>query len=133
MGWSIGVINGRDVGYGVPATCDHPGCAENIDRGISFVCGEAPAGGEYGCGLFFCATHRTPVYFGEGEEDSPDADDDAFAGVCTRCAAREAPFDPTPDVAEWVEWKLTDSSWERWRQENPAGVNRLRAQLEAAV
>ncbi len=44
MGWSLGHDNrwgkfGRDIGYGVPAICDHPGCNAEIDRGLSYVCG----------------------------------------------------------------------------------------------
>ena len=34
--------SGRDQGYGVPAKCDHPGCDEDIDRGIAFACGDDP-------------------------------------------------------------------------------------------
>jgi hypothetical protein len=29
------------------------------------------------------------------------------------------PFTPKPDTAEWVRHKLTDASWQRWRDENP--------------
>ena len=38
MGWSIGYDNtwNRDIGYGVPATCDHLGCAAEIDRSDQF-------------------------------------------------------------------------------------------------
>jgi hypothetical protein len=52
MGWSIGFDTtwNRDIGYGVPAICDRPGCGEAIDRGLSFVCGGEPYGGEKGCG-----------------------------------------------------------------------------------
>ena len=59
MGWSIGYDTnwGRDIGYGVPATCDHPECNEKIDRGLSFICGAEPYGGKKGCGLYFCHAH----------------------------------------------------------------------------
>lgn len=119
MGWSIGYDPNwkRDIGYGVPATCDHPGCGEKIDRGLSYVCGGHVYGGEDGCGLFFCERH---LYLG------------ARSFVCERCltdpeAELAGPFEPTPDVPEWIAWKLTDESWERWRQENPAEVDRMRA------
>jgi len=52
MGWSIGFDSrwNRDIGYGVPAYCDHPKCNEEIDRGLAYVCcGEQPYGGEHGC------------------------------------------------------------------------------------
>lgn len=41
MGWSIGFDSNwnRDIGYGVPAFCDHPGCTAEIDRGLAYVCG----------------------------------------------------------------------------------------------
>lgn len=54
MGWSIGYDSKwkRDIGYGVPAWCDHPGCIEEIYRGLSHVCGGEPYGGERGCGLY---------------------------------------------------------------------------------
>jgi len=47
MGWSIGFDSSwnRDIGYGVPAYCDHPKCSKKIDRGLSYVCGGEPYGG----------------------------------------------------------------------------------------
>jgi len=117
MGWSLGYDSehGRDIGYGVPAWCDHPECDERINRGLYFVCGSEPYGGDGGCGLFFCDSHR---HFGNEAE------------VCERCLKGELPFDPSPDHPEWIEWKLTDASWQEWRAENPAEVERLRAMLE---
>lgn len=111
MGWSIGEFNGRDIGYGVPATCDYPGCGAEIDRGLSYVCGGEPYGGEHGCGLFFCGKHREPVVSRRHVKY-----------VCQRCAKGEVPFNPTPDVPEWVRHKLTDESWAQWRAENPEWV-----------
>ena len=39
MGWSIGYDDNwkRDIGYGVPAVCDHPGCNEKIDRYLNII------------------------------------------------------------------------------------------------
>lgn len=114
MGWSLGYDSNwnRDVGYGVPATCDHPGCGKRIDRGLSYVCGGHPYGGESGCGLFFCGDHLR--YAGSDGQQ-----------VCERCETGldvVDPFDPTPDHADWVNHKLTDESWALWRAENPAAV-----------
>ena len=112
MGWSIGYDDNwkRDIGYGVPAYCDQPYCHEKIDRGLSYVCGGEPYGGEYGCGLYFCEQHRF----------------DGLAGVqCERCAESEETFQPKPDHPEWTKFKLTDESWQQWRDENPAGVQDL--------
>lgn len=107
MGWSVGFDSNwnRDVGYGVPATCDYPECGEAIDRGLGYVCGGEPYGGEDGCGLYFCGEH--------------------LARLCERCAAGEPPFEPTPDTAEWAHWKLTDESWDEWRRQNPDQIEAL--------
>lgn len=108
MGWSIGYDSSwnRDIGYGVPATCDHPGCGAKIDRGLSHVCGKEPYGGDFGCGLYFCSSH---LY--------------THRQLCEHCVAgRDAIFDATPDVPEWIEHKLTDESWAKWREENPEWV-----------
>lgn len=121
MGWSIGFDSNwnRDVGYGVPATCDHPGCGKAVDRGLGYVCGGDVYGGEHGCGLFFCGDHLAP----SGGEDGD------WAMVCERCRAGEdaEPFEPTPDTSEWVHWKLTDESWGEWRSDNPDAVAAMRA------
>jgi hypothetical protein len=115
MGWAIAYDTHwkRDVGYGVPATCDHPDCAESIERGLSSVCGAAPFGGESGCGLFFCSQHH-------------DCDQ-----RCERCEMEQPPFKPSPDVEEWIYHKLTDESWSTWRAENPDEVRSLSDFLNA--
>lgn len=58
MSWAVGYNEHwqRDIGYGVPSICDHPGCDKEIDRGFDFVCGLPPYG-ENGCGLYFCNKH----------------------------------------------------------------------------
>lgn len=106
MGWSIGYdVNWkRDVGYGVPAYCDHPDCNEVIDRGLVFVCsGEEPYGGENGCGLYFCEDHKK--YGKEGDQ-------------CQRCALKKDPYVPKQDHPDWIKHKMTDPSWAKWREEN---------------
>jgi hypothetical protein len=54
MGWAVGYDENwkRYIGYGVPAYCDHPKCNKEIDRGLSYVCGGEPYGGNDGCGLY---------------------------------------------------------------------------------
>ncbi len=37
------------------------------------------------------------------------------------------------DGREWIEWKLNDESWQRWREDNPRDVERLKEALSAAV
>lgn len=112
MSWEIGYDTkwNRDVGYGVPATCDHPGCTARIDRGLDYICGGRPFGGETGCGLFFCHEH---LLVGERCQQ------------CQRCAEGRPPFSPSLDVPDWAKWKLADPSWAAWREENPGEVRVL--------
>lgn len=106
MGWSIGYDEAwkRDIGYGVPAYCDHPDCNAEIDRGLSYVCGGEPYGGDEGCGLYFCDKHiccnGTPQ--------------------CERCVAGKEPFKAKPDHPDWIKHKATDPSWAEWRAEQAA-------------
>lgn len=103
MGWSIGYDDNwdRDIGYGVPAICDHPDCDNQIDRGLSYVCGNEPKGGERGCGLYFCGKHLSGA-----------------AHLCERCEQEAEPFEPKPDLEIWTHHKMTDPSWAEWREEN---------------
>lgn len=107
MGWGLGWDNKwkRFVGYGVPATCDHPDSNEQINRGLAHVCGGEPGGGEHGCGLHFSADR---LYM------CPDRDG---VQLCERCRDEAKPFTPKPDVDEWVEHQATDPSWQPWREE----------------
>jgi hypothetical protein len=118
MSWAVGYDTrwGRDIGYGVPAICDRPACGAKIDRGLAYVCGGEPYGGEHGCGLYFCGEHAAA---GPGQ-------------LCDRCTAGQPPYEPTPDTAEWLNWKLTDESWAQWREENPEAVERARVVLDPA-
>lgn len=109
MGWSLGFDEHwqRDIGYGVPAYCDHPGCMAEIDRGLSYVCGGEPYGQPRGCGLYFCPDHllmsaRLPQ-------------------LCKRCKARRwPPFEATADHPRWIAHKEIDPSWAQWRAERDA-------------
>ncbi len=104
MSWAIGYDSHwkRDIGYGVPATCDHPHCIKEIDRGLSYVCGGEPYGGEHGCGLYFCASHLNGDH-----------------SLCGRCRQGRDPFTPKPDHPRWMRHKLTNESWAPWRAECP--------------
>lgn len=118
MGWSIGFDSkwNRDIGYGVPAICDHPKCNARIDRGLAYVCcGQEPYGGERGCGLYFCGEHQVGPH-----------------GECSRCNKKRAPYKPKPDVPEWLRWKLRDASWKQWRDGNPEIVLQYRERLKCA-
>lgn len=121
MSWSIGFDNnwGRDIGYGVPAFCDHPGCMKKIDRGLSFVCGGEPYGGEHGCGLYFCEEHRK---YGEG-----------IHPLCERCGNGLLSFDAKPEHPEWIHFKANDESWAQWRKEHPEAINLMKLQLDTFI
>ena len=108
MGYAVYNRGGRWAGYGVPAICDHPDCAVEIDRGLAYRCGDI--GEDKGCGLFFCSSH---LWIGSGDDDPQ---------MCDRCCDDKPPFDPKSDTAEWVEHMLTDESWDQWRRENPERV-----------
>lgn len=92
MGWSLGYDSNwnRDIGYGVPCVCDHPQCDKKIDRGIAYVCGGEPYGGDRGCGLYFCSEHLD------------------YCNLCSRCrrSNKKGPYDPKPDVVRWIKHKL---------------------------
>jgi len=106
MGWSLGWDSKweRFIGYGVPAYCDQPGCNKEIDRGLAYVCGGEPYGGDRGCGLYFCEEHlllhqRLPQ-------------------LCKRCHNRKNPFKPKPEHPDWIKHIMSDDSWKEWREEN---------------
>ena len=110
MGWSVGYSekHKRDVGYGVPCICEHPDCDKEIDRGLSYVCGDMHDGGEYGCGLYFCSEHLLIPF-----EQRDDCNQ-----LCERCLPDGGDaFDPKPDTQEWINHKETDESWAAWRAE----------------
>ena len=106
--------DGRWAGYGVPAVCDWPDCSAAIHRGLGYKCEENVTYTydeneeeteriEPGCGLFFCEEHRYRT-------DEHMRDDVV----------------PKPDTAEWIEFMLTDDSWEQWRTEHRARVDQMR-------
>lgn len=114
MGWSLGWDSkwSRDIGYGVPAYCDHPNCLREINRGLGYVCGGQPYGGERGCGLYFCGHHLFPT-------------------LCESCGKkRRHDFLATPDHPKWIKHKLTHRSWKQWRDEHPDDVKAMKERLE---
>lgn len=74
MGYAHYVLaDGREAGYSVTDTCNEQDCAEQIDRGLGYLCGDSPGGDEYGCGGYFCGHH---LYSGPAE---------IAGGQCRRC------------------------------------------------
>lgn len=139
MGYSIYRVAKRDNpgdyrfgGYGVPTICEHPDCNEEIDRGMSFACGDEPFS-EYGCDRYFCSKHKHYTYFDPEQDDGrchhEDDCDCETRNVCDRCAKGEAPFDYKPEHPTWIRHLLRDGSWAEWRKENPDRVEELRKQI----
>lgn len=79
MGWSdCGTDSeGRPIGYGHEATCDHPGCENKIDRGLGYVCGVMHGSDEYSCDKYFCEEHRSNLV---------EMSDGDITRVCDDCA-----------------------------------------------
>lgn len=76
MGWARGTNSeGREIGYAVRATCDFPGCAVKIHRGLAFACGgmhdhcDDPE--EPRCGGYFCREHLATHTHGPDGEPCP--------------------------------------------------------------
>jgi hypothetical protein len=109
MGYAFGQNNnGREIGYGVEAICDQPGCEEEIDHGIAYCCGgvdgiqNAGMDGEPYCGGFFCGKHlyaggvcekclrKCPDCHGEGVDDEGED--------CLRCDGGGELGHPEPRV-----------------------------------
>lgn len=90
MGWAYCGQDdqGRDIGYAIAATCDHPGCKAEIDRGLAYVCGGMHGGDGIGCGKYFCEEHRTSIWH-----------DGHHVGVCLACA-EEVGSDDDDDAGE---------------------------------
>jgi len=86
MGWASGTLKGREVGYGVEAKCDWPGCDADIDRGLAYRCGGLSGislDEGVGCGGYFCSQHRK----GSRRLSCASASDGYYyADVCNDCA-----------------------------------------------
>lgn len=87
MGWgNCGEDSeGRPIGYVFEATCDHPGCDKQIDRGLSYACGGmhgkyATDGNMEVCEKYFCGDHMTTVAVPNGTGRS------TAIQVCKGCA-----------------------------------------------
>lgn len=81
MGWADcgDDSKGRPIGYGHDATCDHPGCTEEIDRGLGWACGDMHGDHDWDCKGYFCSDHATYRY-------SPD--EERGARLCLPCATK---------------------------------------------
>ena len=68
MGWGYGVTpSGKEVGYSVEATCEHPECDKPIDRGLDYACGRMHGEDEVSCEGYFCHEHQVSTELADGE------------------------------------------------------------------
>jgi hypothetical protein len=83
MGWGdCGVDSkGRPIGYAFEAVCDHPGCNELIDRGLSYACGDMHGEDIASCDGYFCSKHRAHFVEVGGQE----------LAICEGCASSLGP------------------------------------------
>ena len=100
MGWAnCGEDSkGRQIGYAHEATCDHPDCNEEIDRGLAYACGGMHGngdihGGDYGCEGYFCESHRQGIETPEGDSIS----------VCGQCYAVAVKCGYDDETGKWKE------------------------------
>lgn len=135
MGYSVYYSdkNTRFQGYAMHAYCDHPGCKNEIDRGMGYVC----CGNQdhpNSCGGFYCAEHAdlcTLISEDEFEEalddeevqeqlesygltEMPVFDEDGYFYHC-----QHEPIEKDKEHPQWLNHVLTDESWEEWRNANP--------------
>ena len=128
MGYSIYMVKKRWGGYGVPAFCEHPGCEEEIDRGMPYACGGEPFS-EWGCDRYFCSKHRYYTCVDELDEEGEECNDSCegeHVELCQPCSKGEGEYPYKPEHPTWVRHLLKDPSWKEWRTENPDEVRRLK-------
>ncbi|MFH7764588.1 hypothetical protein [Acinetobacter sp. BSP-28] len=114
------------------AYCDHPGCKNEIDRGIGYVC----CGDQdhmCSCGGFYCAEHEslctiiTEDEFEDLDQDDiqellnhydltemPVFDEDGYFYHCSH-----EPIEKDKEHPEWLKHVLTDETWQEWREKEP--------------
>jgi hypothetical protein len=92
--------SGKEAGYLVEATCDHPGCETKIDRGMSYACG-SDVGNQGGCSCegYFCGEHLYCV----GVLPDSDASIELRPAVslCAQCTSQLAFLDQIEEAEQY--------------------------------
>lgn len=87
MGWAFCGQNrhGQETGYGVPATCDEPGCEKEIDHGLGYLCGgnRFLHDTEHTCAKYYCGEH---LFFADTVD--PDTGERCYVQACSRCVEK---------------------------------------------
>lgn len=128
VGYQIYKVGQRFAGYGVPAFCEHPECNKEIDRGVSYACGDEPFS-EYGCDRYFCSEHLSTILINNrtGKECAHKKNCDCSCiNLCEMCEVGQAPFPYKKEHPKWVKHILSDSSWKEWRKNNKEKVVELK-------
>ena len=71
---------GRKIGYAHKATCDHSGCTESIDRGLSYACGGDHGESSVYCEKYFCGEHLNSL-----EDDNNALASEGINQLCDFC------------------------------------------------
>lgn len=87
MGYAFyNLASGKEAGYGVEATCEHPGCDEKIDRGMAYACaGEPGEQGGWSCEGYFCREHLHAVGVLQDADASIELRE--CVSTCTQCTS----------------------------------------------
>lgn len=104
MGWAYGEIDGREVGYGVAATCDEDGCDTQIDRGLAYCCGGMHGGAEDGCGRYFCGEHLLVGGHVRPGSKHP------RGSLCAACLTQWEAENPDPCLADQCVMRITHNA-----------------------
>lgn len=101
MGYGYYLLpSGKEAGYGVSATCEHPGCSAEIDRGMSYACG-GEAGDQGGCSCegYFCTKHLHAVTPISGTHARTELG--SWPDLCPQCVSRAAFLDEIEEAEEY--------------------------------
>lgn len=125
MGWAnCGEDSkGRPIGYAHDATCDHPGCTEQINRGLAYACGGMHGDTEYSCEGYFCEKHRQQCLPVDGR----------LQQVCDACYAEWRAYAiANPDDSEELIKYFVDWEGEDWAEPDPPAASAREARRQTS-
>jgi hypothetical protein len=100
------LASGKVAGYMVEATCEHPGCTEEVDRGMAHACGGEPGEqGGWSCEGYFCAKHLFCV--GVMPDTAAAVELRESVSLCAQCTSQAAFMDQIEDAEHY----RTDSTF----------------------
>ena len=96
MGWSdCGTDeDGRPIGYAHEAKCDHPGCDNDIDRGLAYACGGMHGHNSwFSCDKYFCGEHLMMA----------DTDPGEMLNLCPSCHRKAEAFHDSCQMCDFLD------------------------------